>query len=303
MREALSLELADGQKWNIIAVESAKDFLGKMASVLHLKRCEKEAGLNLIIVRNGGRADAPEINPTFPCESLPKTGWSQQDFIEVRCWRHHDVADIICDIGDEDSPEIEFSKMRFLLFLIYQQVQHNGGLPLHAALVERNGRGVVISAPGGTGKSTCCLRIPPPWRALCDDETVIVKGKGAEFITHPFPTWSRFLSGRSTTTWEVQKQIPLAAIFFLEQSAVDEVVPLGDGEAAALLTKAIAEFWTYLWIAHYGEERIPFRARVFENACELAKTIPAYRLKASLDGRFWEKMEEVLGGSGLAEVV
>jgi len=303
MREALSLELADGQKWKIMADGNAGDFVVKMASILQLKRCEKGAGRNLIITRNGGREDAPVLNHTLPCESLPETGWSQQDFIEVWCWRHHDVADIICDIGDEDSPEVEFSKMRFLLFLIYQQVQETGGLPLHAALLERNGRGVVISAPGGTGKSTCCLRIPLPWRALCDDETMIVRGKGAEFITHPFPTWSWFLSGRSAGTWDVQKQIPLEAIFFLEQSAVDEVVPLGDGEAAAMLTKAIAEFWEFLWIAHYGNGRIPFRARVFENACGLAKAVPAYRLKASLVGRFWEKMEEVLGETGFAELV
>jgi hypothetical protein len=29
-------------------------------------------------------------------------------------------------------------------------------------------------------------------------------------------------------------------------------------------------------------------------ACELARSIPAFRLRLSLDGRFWEEMERVL---------
>jgi len=302
--EAFSLKLADGQKWKIMADGRAGDFLGKMAFILQIKRCGNGTGRNLIIVRDGYRvADAPKINPPFPCTSLPKTGWSQQGFMDVRCWRHHDVADIICDIGDEECPEIEFAKMQTLVCLIYQDVKGNGGLPLHAALVERNGRGAVISAKGGTGKSTCCQRIAPPWQALCDDETVVVRSKTGEFMAHPFPTWSRYTSGHSSETWNVQKRIPLMAIFFLEQSTADEVVPLGDGETAVLLTDAIADSWRNFGMRYHGREKRPFRARVFENACELAKTVPAYRLKASLTGRFWEKMEEVLGETGLAEAL
>ena len=36
------------------------------------------------------------------------------------------------------------------------------------------------------------------------------------------------------------------------------------------------------------------RARIFENACSLAASVPVYRLRLSLTGRFWENIEEVL---------
>jgi hypothetical protein len=42
------------------------------------------------------------------------------------------------------------------------------------------------------------------------------------------------------------------------------------------------------------EEVSNLRKNLFENSCRLAKAVPAFRLKASLKGRFWEKIEEVL---------
>ena len=45
----------------------------------------------------------------------------------------------------------------------YERLIRLGGFPLHAALVEHNGRRVLISAAAGTGKSTCCSRFPAGW--------------------------------------------------------------------------------------------------------------------------------------------
>jgi hypothetical protein len=36
------------------------------------------------------------------------------------------------------------------------------------------------------------------------------------------------------------------------------------------------------------------KTKLFENATELAKAVPAFRLQVSLEGRFWEEMEKVL---------
>ena len=35
-------------------------------------------------------------------------------------------------------------------------------------------------------------------------------------------------------------------------------------------------------------------SKIFLNACRIAKKIPTYKLKVSLNGRFWEKIEETL---------
>jgi hypothetical protein len=43
-----------------------------------------------------------------------------------------------------------------------------------------------------------------------------------------------------------------------------------------------------------SEEERAIKEKIFENACALAGTMPAFRLRVSLEGRFWEEMERVL---------
>ncbi len=104
---------------------------------------------------------------------------------------------------------------------IYLREQLFGGMPFHAGLVERDYMGFLISAPSGTGKSTSCRRIPPPWKPLCDDEVFIVKDSKGTYKVHPFPTWSEFFNGRKRHHLErFKRAVPLSAIFFLEQSKI-----------------------------------------------------------------------------------
>jgi SynChlorMet cassette protein ScmC len=83
-------------------------------------------------------------------------------------------------------------------------------------------------------------------------------------------------------------------IFFLEQSEADAVEPLGVGRAAVLITESAAQICEKFWRNLTEEDKKKHRTKLFDNACEMAKSIPAYRLKVSLEGRFWEKMEEVI---------
>lgn len=41
------------------------------------------------------------------------------------------------------------------------------------------------------------------------------------------------------------------------------------------------------------EEKV-IRKKLFDNACQLAKAVPVFSLRVSLNGRFWENMEKVL---------
>jgi SynChlorMet cassette protein ScmC len=108
---------------------------------------------------------------------------------------------------------------------------------------------------------------------------------------------------RSTPTWGVEHPLPLSAVFFLGQAEKDQALPLEKVKAVActLLSVRDALYWV---VANYSpEERKQVQERVFLNACEMVKTVPAYILKVSLGGRFWEKMEKALGETGLAGVV
>jgi SynChlorMet cassette protein ScmC len=205
------------------------------------------------------------------------------------------MPDILCDIGSEGNRGIEFTKMRQATFPIFQRVHDNGGLPLHAALLEKDGRGVLLGGSGGMGKSTCCSRIPPHWHALCDDETLIVQHSQRKYRAHPFPTWSYYIGGGFERTWKVERSIPLSRIFFLEQSETDEVVPIGQGQAAIMIYQLANQVWQRFWGDPSKDQRRAHNRRLFNNASELAKNVPSYILRASLSGRFWEEMEKVKG--------
>jgi SynChlorMet cassette protein ScmC len=204
------------------------------------------------------------------------------------------VPDIICAVGLHEGKKHEILQMRMALQPIYQRIQDLGGLPLHAALVERNGFGILLAAQGGTGKTTCCRRLPSPWRALSDDEALVVKDNNQGYLVHPFPTWSDYLLERSTRTWHIQNYLPTSAIFFLEQAEADEVVTVGQGQGAALVYQSATQVCARNWINLNSEKLSMLRKRLFDNSCDLAQRTPIFKLRVSLEGKFWEEMEAIL---------
>jgi SynChlorMet cassette protein ScmC len=227
-------------------------------------------------------------------EGLPRSGWTAHNLGLLQLWSHPYVPDVICQIGCGEGHELDIIQMWLSLYHFYQQAQDSGGLPLHAALVERNGNGVLLAGSGNAGKSTCCRRLPPSWQALCDDETLIVRDGQKRYHAHPFPTWSDYLCERSEPTWNIQRHLPLSAIFFLEQSETDEVISIGQGQAAIFIHQSATHVCQWRWINLDCEEERSLRKKLFGNAGELAKVIPAFKLRVSLNGRFWEEMEKVL---------
>jgi SynChlorMet cassette protein ScmC len=153
----------------------------------------------------------------------------------------------------------------------------------------------LLVASGGTGKSTCCERLPDDWLPLSDDESLVVLKEAKKYQAHPFPTWSDYLFKRNKKTWNVQYSVPLSGIFFLEQAEDDHVESVGEGTAAVLMTESATQICEKFWRNLGQEDQKEHRTELFDNACEMAKNIPGYRLSVSKDGRFWEKMEEVIG--------
>lgn len=185
--------------------------------------------------------------------------------------------------------------MQMSLKLIYQYEQDKGGLSFHAGLLQHNGKGILLAASGSIGKSTCCCRIPSPWKALCDDEALVVQDDQIQYFVHPFPTWSNFTINKGPeTSWDVQQFLPLSALFFLEQAQTNEVIPIGQGEAAVRINKSAIEVCNRTLRFLDKEKEKAIRKKVFSNACQIAKVIPAFILRVSLSGPFWVEMEKVL---------
>lgn len=293
-----SLRLANGQGWRIMASDGMKAWVEKLASIMGLTKYKPNGYLKLIFINGEARKgenrdllDRLDMNAT---EGLLGSGWKVQNLKSLQLWSHYSILDVICEIGPEENHDLDIIRMWHAMHPIYQRAQDLGGLPSHAALVEQDGIGILLAGHGGTGKSTCCQRLPSSWRALCDDETLIVVNDEKRYFAHPFPTWSDYLWKRCERTWNVQKHVPLSAIFLLEQSETDEVIRIGQGQAAILINQLATDVCHRSWKGLEQGEEMALKKRLFENASELARAVPAFRLRVSLNGRFWEEIEAVL---------
>ena len=155
--------------------------------------------------------------------------------------------------------------------------------------------GVILAAPGGTGKTTASNRLPTPWRSLCDDTTLVVRDQQGNYWAHPWPSWSRFIDGNPGCSWDVQKAVRLKGIFFLSQAVEYRAEMVGPGHAVSLLTECVKQA-SMLILGMSREELRGVYLERFNNLCALAGVIPVHMLDISLTGAFWQEIEQALEG-------
>jgi SynChlorMet cassette protein ScmC len=297
--DCYGLSLSDGTTWRLSGVKEYAQWVDELATIMELKQTGLNGAPRLVFYGSGPTGvRSPEALDAMLLETLAtvsKDGWECVDYNTLRIWSHNENADIVCELKHDDVTDIKFLNMWMALQPIYERSIQRGGLPFHAALADLNGKGVLLVGSGDKGKTTCYNRLREPWLGLCDDELLVVLDKDGEYRVHPFPTWSDYLLKRSVKTWNVQYSVPLAGAFFIEKSEIDEVISLGEGQAAVLMTESATEICQKFWKGPDKRRHKKSKEELFNNACEVAKKTPAYRLRVSVEGRFWEKVEEALG--------
>jgi SynChlorMet cassette protein ScmC len=208
---------------------------------------------------------------------------------------------VVCILSPSDHWGGPFVNLVRLSLIFAREAQVHGGVLIHGALSERDGMGVILAAPGGTGKTTASNRFPAPWRSLCDDTTLVVRDPQGNFWAHPWPTWSRFLDGGPGGTWNVQSAVPLKGIFFLAHAVEDRVERVGPGHAVSLLGECVGQVSTFMAPGLCQEELHALHLERFNNLCALARVVPAHVLHISLAGAFWQEIEQALEGGRCAE--
>jgi SynChlorMet cassette protein ScmC len=273
-------------------------WLDQLASIMTLKPGKPEELRKISFVPAANGADGyltANVRPPLPGRSnLAHNTWRMDNLGALRIWTHFEAPDVVCELVDTRNYNLRVLAMGQALFPIYRAAIDRGGMPFHSALLERDGKGILISASGGKGKSTCCRQAPRPWNALCDDETLIVRSGSGFYNAHPFPTWSDYLLRRSEPTWDVQRPTQLSAIFFLDQGESDQVVPMGEAAAAARIMRSAGQVCRRMWQRLESCVQRETNVKLFANACSLAKDVPAFTLRASLTGRFWKSIEKIL---------
>lgn len=281
------IKLANDETWQFESTSETNEWLDKLRITMGLNEYNELNGHKITFVKDIS-------NGSDTVNSLNSNGIQLFNSGPLRIYRCQSASHTICEIGDLDFPQVELFKMAQSVFPIYMGTLSQGGLPFHSALIEKNGKGIVISAPGGTGKSTCARRITLPWQALCDDEVLIVRDKKDIYQAHPFPTWSRCNVQEPKETWNSQNHVPLSALFFLKKSQKDEVSPLSYSQSAALIYKLSLPVFYRIMESIDQDEYTKIKKLIFENACEIARDIPAFYLEATLHGKFWEAIDRVL---------
>jgi len=92
----------------------------------------------------------------------------------------------------------------------------------------------------------------------------------------------------------MERHFPLSSIFFLAQSRSDKAIPLGQGQAAVIIKESSSQVYRMSRIELDQGEKRALRKKQFSNACEIAASVPAFLLRVTRWGRFWEEMEKVL---------
>jgi SynChlorMet cassette protein ScmC len=295
MRLVCGFRLADGQCWGIRPGKGSGEWADEFARLLGLEslQCIPDETIRLEkIPLSYGPEDGGNQVPS----GYAGAGWHVRTspFLELR--RHAAVREIICGLHETADFSQKKQQMRCALFPVYDLTVRRGGLPLHSALLERKGRGVLLVGKSGVGKSTACRRLPEGWNALCDDLALAVRIPGGGFAVHPLPTWSAVGPDSEKRAWDIQRVVHLSAIFFLTQAAEDVIIPAGRAMATVILADAAMMIFKSVRVQERSLEKKLLDGNAFANAAAMARSVPSYILRLSLTGCFWQKIEEVLEG-------
>ncbi len=288
------LSFGDGTSWALRASGETRAWAEEFASIMGMREADRTPDSVLRVVRVAPAPGREKPSWWSPPQGLPRGGWRVRLSPGLELWSRPEMKETIGVIGRYPDRESAFLQMRYALYPLYEDTVLRDGLPVHAALLERGGRGVLLAGRSGIGKSTACSRIPPPWKALGDDMALVVRAGDKQYLAHPLPTWSTLSKNGSARTWDVGRSVPLDAVFFLVQAGEDEAVPAGGGAAAVMLDRAAMMVLRSVEAHSEPFERTPLRTKIFESAASLAASVPCFVLRLSLTGRFWEKIEEAL---------
>ena len=167
---------------------------------------------------------------------------------------------------------------------------------MHGALLERNGRAVVISGPSGIGKSTTALRMGERFRILADDCLFFYRGKDG-WMVRPAPTWSVYLFAKpELTKCDIRVERPLSHILLLGRNAA-KYIPLEPEQSVIGVAPAFTDM--VQWHMSCFPEVLcrKLREAALDAAAEAARSIPCGALQLTLDCDIFSLLPEAASES------
>lgn len=168
----------------------------------------------------------------------------------------------------KDSPGIDYavSGMMFNI-IIRNRVLFNHGIVIHASAIDYNGKGIIFSAPSGTGKSTqACLWEDYMGARVLNDDCPVVKMEKDGIKIYGTPC-----SGSKDKF--INSSANLSAVIILEQSLENSIRALSKYEAVTYLMPRC-------FLAYYDKKLMKMAINNFE---EIINLVPVYLLRCRPD--------------------
>lgn len=157
-------------------------------------------------------------------------------------------------------------------------ILNRDAIVLHGVIIEYEGRGIIISAKSGTGKTTHARL----WRDY--KNAIIINGDRA-ICRQIGNTWYAYGSPWSGTSGEsINRSVPIKAIVMLEQSIDNNVEELSPYEASLkLIERVFAPTW-----------EVNLMNKAFDIIDNIVNDIPLLKLKCTPDKKAVEVLEEAM---------
>ena len=202
---------------------------------------------------------APEL-AALVSEKLPARDWQiTGNNIRHLTWRHADTHHAFwTDSYKETAPSLPYQcPFHLPLDLLLHDIVQLGGGIIHGGLAIHEGKGVLMTAPPGGGKTTAFSTTPEDWHLESDDAALVWPVTNGTFLVTSLPTWSVILGVNPQLErieqWRVGTSYPLKMVVFLEKSDViifNRQLPI---DAVFPLYRAYSEYPTVIM------DRAPYR--------------------------------------------
>jgi hypothetical protein len=253
-----------------------RSFQGKAHITVSLKGCgniRRPQGKLLLTAENVEWL-ANNDNDIFVCAASRYTG-------EPLCLLHTDNGWSTIDISYiKDYPRIEYAVTGIMFnIIIRSRVIFHQGIVIHASAIKYDGKGIIFSAPSGTGKSTQAGL----WeeymgaRVLNDDCPVVKIEYGRPYI------YGTPCSG--STDKFLNDSVPLSAIVIIEQAGENTIRALTNREAISYLMPRC-------FLSYYDQNLMDMAAGHLER---IISTVPIYLLRCRPDREAVELVHRCIG--------
>ena len=153
---------------------------------------------------------------------------------------------------------------------------------VHGALLEHEGKGLMLCGPSGIGKSTTALRMSERCRILADD-CFVLEWTDSGVTARPMPTWSSYLFNKERlAVCDARRSFPVSHLMILGREA-DRYTPLRPEMAMLGCANAFVDMVKWHTFRFPGQLTETLTSRALDAARRIAYELPCGALQLTLD--------------------